>query len=569
MAAIDRFILLVRGLRRSEAGMALPVALFAMISSMALAGAAVVATTDVQSGAHRDDSSKSALAAADAGANIARVRQARYAFILNSSNPCLTMSEGTEATEGKLEKGFAEQVGGQSWCPEISGKTGEGRYSYRVSPVGTSCGGEELCVVSTGTVDGVSRRIEVTFKRSGIATNETENVGKEFREQILEERRDQQVAEVNQEWEKVTQHKEEIQKLLEQAASSIGAEGFIGRDGIVISGNADIRVGTGTNGNIETSASANICGNIRYGIGKQWIKSGSATQCPGYTTTQGNVDLPSVSTFIPSNIATVNSNARITTCTGTNVPVNCQKDGYTGSWSKKPPFDSARREINLSGNETLTVGGGDYWLCAINLSGTSQIIMAQGSQVRFFFDTPENCNNNVDQLNFSGNQQVSATGYQPKSGQFQMPGFYFLGNAAGTSQINLSGNSQTNEMVIYAPDSAINISGNSTWKGIIVGRRITMSGSAVVEQDAGFQPPTELVPSNLESELRELEALIEKWTKEGYTPTEVLTKLEKEIQTLLETETQKTNGAGVYFTPQAYFECVGLAATGSAPNADC
>src|SRR3954462_7524593 len=123
MAAIDRFILLVRDLRRSERGMALPVALFAMVSSMALAGAAVVATTNVQSGAPRDDSTKSALAAADAGANVARSRQARYAFILNSSNPCLTMSAG------KLQKGFSEQVGGQAWCPAISGSTGEGQYS--------------------------------------------------------------------------------------------------------------------------------------------------------------------------------------------------------------------------------------------------------------------------------------------------------------------------------------------------------------------------------------------------------------------------------------------------------
>src|SRR3954454_10428526 len=118
MAAIDRFILLVRDLRRGEQGMALPVALFAMVSSMALAGAAVVATTDVQSGAQRDDSSKSALAAADAGANIARARQARYAFILNTANPCLIMSGG------KLQKGFSEQVGGQGWCPAVSGSTG-------------------------------------------------------------------------------------------------------------------------------------------------------------------------------------------------------------------------------------------------------------------------------------------------------------------------------------------------------------------------------------------------------------------------------------------------------------
>src|SRR5215218_9981790 len=103
MAAIDRFILMVRDLRRNARGMALPVALFAMVSAMALAGAAVVATTNVQSGAHRDDSAKSALAAADAGANIARARQARYAFILNTANPCLIMTGGEK---GQLQKGF-------------------------------------------------------------------------------------------------------------------------------------------------------------------------------------------------------------------------------------------------------------------------------------------------------------------------------------------------------------------------------------------------------------------------------------------------------------------------------
>ena len=91
--------------------MALPVALFAMIGSMSLAGAAVVATTDVQIGAHRDDSSKDAIAAADAGANVARVRQTRYGFVLNEWNPCLKLGTG-----GKLEKSPAETVGGQKWC---------------------------------------------------------------------------------------------------------------------------------------------------------------------------------------------------------------------------------------------------------------------------------------------------------------------------------------------------------------------------------------------------------------------------------------------------------------------
>ena len=66
--------------------MALPFALFAMVAGMALTSAAVVATINVQQGSHRDSSSKSAIAVADAGANIARSRIDRYAVVL-ASNP--------------------------------------------------------------------------------------------------------------------------------------------------------------------------------------------------------------------------------------------------------------------------------------------------------------------------------------------------------------------------------------------------------------------------------------------------------------------------------------------------
>src|SRR4051794_3430975 len=87
----------LRELATSERGMALPVALFAMISSMALAGAAVVSSVDVQQGSKRDSGSKSAIAAADAGANVATMRLSRYANTLDSS-PCLAESGGTLVT---------------------------------------------------------------------------------------------------------------------------------------------------------------------------------------------------------------------------------------------------------------------------------------------------------------------------------------------------------------------------------------------------------------------------------------------------------------------------------------
>ena len=116
--------------------MALPVALFGMIASMALASAAVITTIDVQHGSKRDNSSKSAIAAADAGANVARLRLARYATVLDAETaPCLVIG-----TSGLLTASAAETVGGASWCPPVSGTVGGASYTYRVSPDGVACG---------------------------------------------------------------------------------------------------------------------------------------------------------------------------------------------------------------------------------------------------------------------------------------------------------------------------------------------------------------------------------------------------------------------------------------------
>jgi hypothetical protein len=555
---------------RSERGIALPVTLFAMVAGMSLAGTAVMATIDAQHGAHRDDSSKGSIAAADAGASVAKERQNRYGFILNEKNPCLRVGAG-----GTLEKTGAELIAGAPWCPAVSGTVGNAAYVYRVSPVGLKCGEYELCVVSTGTAGEVSRRIEVTFNRSGAFKSEEESstwqeefkeTGETLQKELIEAKEEQNTH-------KITEIQEQLEKLRQEEAARAHLEGFVGREGISLSGNADIRVGVGTNGNLETSGNANICGDIRYGVGKWWTKSGNAHQCSGYQITEGNVELPSVSSFMPLNIATSNSDYRLVTCTRTGVPTGCQSDTLTGDkWGTKYPWNSTTRELSLTGNATLTVGGGDYWLCSIQFSGNSELIVAKGAKVRFFFDTPEHCGGNGNQLVFSGNNRIAATGYQPSAGQFEMPGFYFLGSPTGASQINLSGNaSVTNELVIYGPDTYINISGNATWKGIIAGRRIAMSGNGHVEQDAGFQVPPELNPKPGEKSesVVKLEEEIKVLEESGGLGTEEIEHKEELLHEAEEKESSKTNRAPIYFTPQAYFECTSLPAPGQAPNASC
>jgi hypothetical protein len=433
MSVIDRFILLVRDLRRSERGMALPAAMFATIASLGMAGAAVMSSVNVQQGSHRDGDSKSAIAAADAGANIALLRLNRYATAFSTSTPCLGVSGGTLVLSTPTTDG---------WCPPVTGSVGDSTYVYRATPATAST----MSVVATGTSGEVSRRIAVTY--------DTTTIG-----------------------------------------DALGKEGLIGVDDLHLDENADARVGIGTNGNVTVDNNANVCGNIRKGVGKEHDTEGS-TQCTGYTLTEGNVTLPAVSSFMPTDIATNNSNYRLVTCTKltstVREPAGCQEDSYTGKWKSTEPWDPApsSRTLYASNNTTLTLGGGDYFICRLYIKNNSHLVMKEGAQVRIFFDTPENCGMKAGekQIDVNNNSDVTSTGYQPEIGKFDMPGFYVMGSETIPTTIEFSPNGGANEFILYAPNSDILIKNNATYTGVIAGKTVHFE-KATLKQDAGFKPP--------------------------------------------------------------------------------
>jgi len=538
-------------LRDGEAGMALPVALFSMIAAMALVAVAVLSSVNVQEGSHRDSSSKSAIAAADAGANVAIQRQNQYAALLSEEKPCL--NQGVAGLEPGPE--VASEPG---WCAPIEGEVGGVPYTYRVSTVDGVCDGHEACIVSTATASGVSRRVELSLEQIGLENHREQE---RIEQEILQETEGKELS--TQEM-KVLE--ENLKKKIAEEEHGGSVAGLIGKNEITVSGNGNIRVGVGTNGNLTTTGNASICGDIRVGIGKKWSKSGNASQCSGYTLTEGTTTLPEVSSFIPPNIATNNSDGRITMCSK-GLPAECQKDTYTGgSWSSTSPYKPSSSKsttagtISLSGNSTLTVGGGDYWLCSLSFSGNSKLIMAAGAHVRFFFDTPEHCGTST-QISMSGNNEISATGYKPTSAQFDMPGFYLLGSTTTASQVALSGNnSTTDEFVIYGPNSSVSISGNATFKGIVAGKTIAMSGNGKIEQDTGFTPPTEIRPAGDGSGAKAIEELLKQKKLDSETREILLERLQEELE----------NGAsGSSFHAAGYVECTGIPAAGMAPNSGC
>src|SRR4249919_3490487 len=149
MSMKRRIPLHLRTLRRDERGIAVPTAMMALVASFALASVAVLSTVDAQRGTVRDHASKEAIAAADAGANIALLRLNRYLPSLSVAHPCI-------GANGEYQTAVS------GWCPATATESvGGARYSYVVSAyAGTA---KPLNVVSVGSSGTVQRRVNVAL----------------------------------------------------------------------------------------------------------------------------------------------------------------------------------------------------------------------------------------------------------------------------------------------------------------------------------------------------------------------------------------------------------------------
>ncbi len=420
-------------LLRSEQGMALPTALFAMIACMALGGAAVMASIDVQQGSTRDAGSKKAIAAADAGASVALLRLNRFKTSLTGGAQCVGPAGEAQTPTG-------------GWCPATAPeKVGPATYSYMISAFKQ---GSELGVVSVGTQDGVTRRVKV-----GLTTTEGENV--------------------------------------------FANEKVVAKGDIEMGGAFFIESSVGTNGNVHGKGGGNVCGNIRHGPGK----SNNVTPSCNGKVEEAEKEVPEVTP--PASIATSNSNCRFTwTCAiSTEKDTSCDKNSCG-----KPEWNPATRTLEAGGNKTtLTLGGGDYFLCRF-LIPNGQVIVAAGATVRIFFDTPENCGMSAGAIRFEiGSQgQMTDTGYDPNHGKFEVPGLYFLGSQTIPTRINIQAQGGADEMILYAPNVDIEMNGGPEWIGMMAGKTISIQGNPRIISDPHIKEP-EIKRSTLFSRNRYVE----------------------------------------------------------------
>jgi hypothetical protein len=239
---------------RSERGFALPMVLMIILAGLGLGGAAVAASIHAQSGSVRDQDSKDALAAADAGVQVALYRQNKIAT--TSAQPCVVLGGG-----GDLVPGTAAADG---WCPAWTGAVGSRSYTYRVKPwtiVGTTQTGikRQLSVASVGSADNVSRRVDVVASAK-------------------------------------------------DGSGVFGGFSAVGINAVTINGSSNIgdastTTNAASNGSITTAGSGELCGDAKHGPGHEF----NGNQCSGYQVFEEALSMPPVD---PGTAWTNNSNGR-------------------------------------------------------------------------------------------------------------------------------------------------------------------------------------------------------------------------------------------------------------------
>jgi type II secretory pathway pseudopilin PulG len=215
---------------RDQRGFALPTTLAVLTGAFGLASAAAVAAMNTHRGSVRDQASKVALAAADAGLQQAL---ADYNLIpTNATARCLAVGTGGELTH------VAPQPDG--WCAPVTGRVGAGTYAYQVR----HAYGNQLEIVATGTAGTVRRRLEATAAAS-------------------------------------------------TGSSVFGSASVIGLDSIALDSNAHIAGNAATNGNVTMASNSSICGQVTHGVGRDILIAGNGRHLCG-PELEGPTSLPPV-----------------------------------------------------------------------------------------------------------------------------------------------------------------------------------------------------------------------------------------------------------------------------------
>ncbi len=568
--ALARLRTALRGLRHSEAGIALPMAMIITVIGLGLASVPVIASISSQSGGTNNQRGNEALAAAEAGAERA---------VLGQSQLLATDPDGV-CDNGSLQ--------GAGWCPKVGPEEiGTATYEYELRPCyqggagGDECvdaneraeceagaGGGAVQVVSTGKSNGVQKRVEVTACASsegGLLPEEVELIEEEQEREFIEA----SMKKLKDEGKDVVKTQDPPTYLpgtpITVPPPNVYAKGqIVGIDWLNMNNNAQVYSGgAGSNGWVKMVGSANVCGTVSYGTTFSTDNSSSnkapANCSAGRTVGKGTADYPAVD--LPVGIATSNSNARLVSQDP--VGANVWQRGNI-SWN------SSNRSLTVSYDQLTLEGTLPYYLCKLTLAGGSKLLAGSGKSIRIFFDNPANCPG----LN-GGSQLQIANGAYVGADSNHGPGFYFVGSStAGASRIELGGGADVSQFVVYAPYSAIVANNGVNLNGVIIGRTLELGGGAYINKSAFTPPPVGgfLEPETANGPETEVPGAFHEYPSEAWVKySEELEAVTTRINELLQIITEKGGGGSAETASvekSLFVECSAVP-DGSSPDSGC
>ncbi|MFL5846979.1 MAG: hypothetical protein ACJ762_20035 [Solirubrobacteraceae bacterium] len=418
---------------RSEDGVAMIVAMGVLAVMLVLSATVVSSSSLLSSGTTKETARKRAFEAAEAGL---QATVYRLNMLAPSADKCIGGSTVTvQAPTGAACTPYSESLGnGATYTAWTTASLSTGG-SCAGTQVGASTSIAERCVTASGTVDGVTRRVQTRVASYA-------------------------------------------------SAPIFPLAGVVGLSQMTFSNNVQVVGGIGSNGGIYMSNSAAVSNTTIGPSAPTPTTSNSATTgvVTRRTAAQGPFALAPVD---PGNSVTVNDNGRIANALR-NPPVQ-PADTITVNGGGVS-YDATTRMLSTSGNATLTLGGGIYNFCGLSTSNNTTIRLAPGARTAIYIDSParpgSGCAAGSGSFSMANgtafdntSPAVPSTGFAHDPTALQL---YVVGGAG--SSVNLVNNTAFYGTV-YAPNSTVNLSNSGIIYGAVAAGSINMTNFAKVVAD--------------------------------------------------------------------------------------
>ncbi len=423
---------------RTQAGFVLPTAVIVMLVITLLIGSAVTVATQTSTSTTRDNNSKAALEAAEAGLQVASYRVSQ--FKPEEAN-CITGSgeASPTGTGAYCEGSSAESIGNgatfQYWTTKALA-SGEKCAGHTIE---VKAGVAQRCITSEGKVGGVSpgtrlqTRVESAIGESLFSINGILGL-----EEVLVNGSVTATAVV---------------------ASNLkikGEGGAIFRQGFEICPGGVFKPAVGA----ERNSSGVTVGTVKGGyVGYPPLEITRTSGCP-------------IEAKLPAEHATsvLNDDLRITNLTDVRTENTSGAVEFTGP---------AKDLLTLKSSGTLTLAGSKYYFCNVKLQNSSILKIAKGANVEIFVDSHAN---NPSCPEGSGTFKVEG------AAKIENP------NGPGALLIEMAGkgpfavtNSGSLAASVFAPEAEVILSGSGTLTGAVVGAKVKLEAGSFIFSEESTQ----------------------------------------------------------------------------------